>query len=521
METLPTAVTKVQDISREDVVIKRIFEDFSIQNRIIPHLNSDLFENPLNRAVCKIILQYHNKYSKFPSIQELIVAMPHCAERNKILELAEFNLESIDQELRKDLVEGFFREAKTKQILTDAAEAIHERNFSNIKELIQDLQESVNFSLDIDIGLDVVEDVDEALRRLNETMKAIPSALGDLRYHTASPSSVGGHYRKALTIFLGMPNVGKSIILCNEASYAYQEGYNVLYITLELAEELIWERIVSNVTDIDMKNIRITKSTNIEELLRSNKGPGASECGEIIVKSMPTTTTVVEIENVIKEIKRSKGIDLDMLVVDYIGIMKPTKRANSIQQHSLYTMGKEVAEQLRDLGKRNEIAIVTASQLNRDGYDTTDSSMKQTAGSAGLNDTADLMVTITQDTDLKQNAMFAHMILKNRFGPNMIPFFSQCDYTHMRVRTADSTKVKEYNERRSNVDVSIDGYNGNAPTSAKSEAEIKKQKEAKKSKSAKARPTSKKAKTVTEETILVSEKQPSYDSINDVTSETF
>lgn len=508
-------IAKVHDISREDVVIKRIFEDYVIQNKIIPNLTSDLFENQVNRAVCKIILQYYNKYNKFPTMQELIVAMPHSAERNKILELAEVQLDLIDQKLRNDLVEGFFIEAKTKKILTDAAEAIHDRDFTNIKALIQDLQEAVNFTLDIDIGLDVVEDAEEALRRLNETMKAIPSALDAICNHTSSMSSSGGHYRKALSIFLGMPNVGKSIILCNEAAHAYQKGFNVLYVTLELAEELIWERIVSNVTGIDMANVRITKSTNIEELLRTNKSSDAASCGEIIVKSMTTTTTVVDIENVIKEIKRSKGIDLDMLVVDYIGIMKPAKRANSIQQHSLFTMGKEIAEQLRDLAKRNEIAVITASQFNRDGYDTTDASMKQTAGSAGLNDTADLMVTIMQDIELKQNNMFAHTILKNRFGRNMIVFHSQCDYSHMRVRSADPDKIKDYNERRTNKDADVDGFNSSQPGAAKPASEISKQKEAKTSKAGRGRPTTKKSNVVVEETILASESQPSDDIIGD------
>jgi len=481
----------VNDISREDVVLKRIFEDPVIQNRIISHLSSDLFEDTLNRGVCKIILQYYNKYSKFPNMQELTVSMPHCAERNKIIALGNFKLESIDSDLATDLVEGFFKEAKTKKVLTDAAEAIHERDFTNIAELIKELQESVNFSVNTDVGLDVVDDAEEALRRLNESMKAIPSGIDGVNSFTARLDAdgkpTGGHYRKALSIFLGMPNVGKSIVLCNEAAYAYQRGYNVLYVTLELAEELIWERIASNITDISMQHMRISSAENVKELLIKNK-INTSACGEIFVKSMPTTTTVVEIENVLQEISRDKGVDIDMLVVDYIGIMKPSKRINSIQNHSLYTMGKEVAEQLRDLAKRYGIAAVTASQLNRDGYDSTDSSMKNTAGSAGLNDTADLMITITQDNDLKQANMFFHMILKNRFGPNSIIFLSNCDYDHMRVRSASNQQVHDYNQRRANVGTEVEGFNDNDSLDmnesggAKDPEAIKKQKAQKESK---------------------------------------
>ena len=99
----------VNDISREDVVLKRIFEDPVIQNRIISHLSSDLFEDTLNRGVCKIILQYYNKYSKFPNMQELTVSMPHCAERNKIIALGNFKLESID-DIQNPLIKNWMEE---------------------------------------------------------------------------------------------------------------------------------------------------------------------------------------------------------------------------------------------------------------------------------------------------------------------------------------------------------------------------------------------------------------------------
>jgi hypothetical protein len=122
-------------------------------------------------------------------------------------------------------------------------------------------------------------------------------------------------------------------------------------------------------------------------------------------------------------------------------------------------MGKEIAEQLRDLGKARSIAVVTASQLRRDGYENKEASMKDTAGSAGLNDTADLMITITQDALMKSHKLYYHMILKNRFGPNTVCFFSKVDYQHMRVSDVDAKEIEAYSSQQVNQDQNIPNFN--------------------------------------------------------------
>lgn len=449
---------KVYDITNEDLVIRKFFEDTTLQSRIAPHFSQDVFKNADNKKICEWILRFNKKYNRYPGAQELVTALPDCTQRTKLRNICNRDLQPMDQNYVIDQIETFFQVQQTTNILTNAAESIHERDFSNINSLIKDLQNAVNFSLHTDSALDVVNDIPEALRRLNETMRAIPSALEDLRAFTSNGTGYGGHYRKALTIFLGMPNVGKSIILCNEAAFAFQRGYNVMYITLEMAEEMIWERIASNITDIPMDKIRVSNADDLKHLLTTVPDSDVHSVGNLVVKALPTTATVTEIENEIIEVKRTKGFDIDMLVVDYIGIMKPAKRTNSIGTHTLYTMGKEIAEQLRDMAKAREIAVVTASQLNRDGYGSKEASMENVAGSAGLNDTADLMVTITQDPLLKQYQLFYHMILKNRFGPNMINSMSKCDYSHMRVRSASNNDIKQYSDMQISQDINADSF---------------------------------------------------------------
>jgi replicative DNA helicase len=472
---------KIEDITPEEVVIRRIFEDSIVQNRVLPYLNQNLFDDEVNKSIVRIIKKYHSKYNMFPTAQTLVSTLPSSQERTQILKICKANLDDIHREASVDLITNFFKQKRVRHILTEAASSIYEGDFTNIESLVKDLEDSVKFNLFIDIGLDCVEDTPDALQRLNETLVAIPSGIDEIRGYTSSGTDKGGGwYRKCLSVFLGMPNVGKSILLCNEAAYAYQMGYNVLYVTMEMAEELIWERLAVNITNIPLNKIRGSDPAYVKELISSRTEEGASDCGNLFVKSLPSTTTVIEIESLLQEIKRTKGISIDLLVVDYLGIMKPAKRVNSYTDGNLYTMGKEVAEQLRDLARYHEIAVLTASQLNRDGYDNTNSSMKNTAGSAGLNDTADIMVTITSDTILKQNYLFLHTILKNRFGPNMVMFLSQCDYPHMRVRSASPEKVKQYSDSQANQTTIIEGFNGDSRPKAKRNEDVKRDKESKK-----------------------------------------
>ncbi len=471
----------IEDITAEDVVIRRIFEDSVVQNRVVSYLHQNLFDDAVNKSIVRIILKYHKKYNKFPTAQTLVSSLPASAERAKILTICKANLDELQREAAVDLITTFFKQQRVRNILTEAAASIYEGDFTNIESLVKDLEESIKFNLFMDIGLDCVEDAPEALLRLNETLTAIPSGISEIRSYTSSETGSGGWYRKCLSVFMGMPNIGKSILLCNEAAYAYQMGYNVLYVTLEMAEELIWERLAVNITDIPLKQMRGSDPALVQQLIRTRTEGDATECGNLFVKSLPSTTSAVEIESLLQEIKRTKQVSIDLLVVDYLGIMKPAKKSGSYNESNLYTMGKEVAEQLRDLARYYEIAVLTASQLNRDGYENTSSSMNNTAGSAGLNDTADIMVTITSDPTLKQNYLFLHTILKNRFGPNMVMFLSQCDFPHMRVRSATQEQLKVYSDAQTNQTTVVEGFNENSKghnkPQPKDSADIKKEKD--------------------------------------------
>ena len=431
-------IQKIPNLTREDFVVKRIFDDIHLQQTIAEHLSPELFSDKYKR-VCMGIKSFNEKFNRFPSAAELLIGFPDNApERKDLISLMEAPVDSIASDVSGNVVKNFFKEKISELAILDAIQCVRGNSVENLPLVIEKLEKGINFTLGVDIGLSARRNMNEIIERLNKSFVAIPSALDEICAATASDEGLnnGGWY-KGLSIYMGMPNVGKTIMLCNEAAYAYRHGYNVLYISLEMDEEFIHQRIISNVCKIRTKNV---KQNSASDILKKFEDNAIINTGDLIVKRMPTSTTVNDIDNVIRQIQKSTGKKIDFLVVDYLGIMKPVRRANTIQNMNMYLMGKEVAEQLRDLGCKYSIPVLSASQLNRDGYSNLEASLKDTAGSAGLNDTADFICTITQNEALRDGypeigSMYHHTILKSRFGKNNVQFDSVVEYEEMRVRS--------------------------------------------------------------------------------------
>lgn len=448
-------------LSREENILRFTFENINVQKRIISHLDDKLFHEPENTKMVRHITKFVEKYAHFPHPQELFRSIPD-GDSSKIhlIKLMKSDISQIKTEQVFDMVQAFVRERKVFNLLMDSGRNYSEMKIDEIGPLAKELGQCVAFTLNVSIGLNAQEDVQEVLDRLNTTQVAIPSASPTIRALTGNPVSGGGFMRKALSVYMGMPNIGKTIFLCNDAAFAFTCGYNVLYVTLELSEEMILQRIYANVSGIKHEEISQQKASDISALLLEKRHPNALKHGNLYVRELPaSTTTPADIENLLDELKLSKGIDFDLLIVDYLGILNPspTKGVKNSNQNS-YTMGKAVAEQLRDIGKTRGLAVLSASQLNRDGYESTQATMKNTADSAGVNNTSDLMITITQEPILRQNALFMHTILKNRFGPKDRTFYTKCDYEHMKIEDATSEQLTIYNNDLASQSAGVSGF---------------------------------------------------------------
>lgn len=457
----------VVQMSREDLVLRTFFNDGVLGPKLRPYMDTKLFADPVNQGLIKVINKFDKKYKRPPTAQELLIGMGTTgfSEQlvNKLSYICNTPIVGIRSEYMIDLLEGYFRERMTENVLIHASENVHDKHVDGINNLIPQLKEAVNFSLHTNLGLNLYNDIGTALALLKERKECIPSAINEVRTKTgqvqADGSMIGGgYYRKTLTLYVGQPNVGKSLILGNEAVFAYMWGYNVLYISLELAEDYLWQRLAANICDVEMPQIlEMTEDecrAKIDEKLRANKADGVF--GNFQVKRLKTTTTPADIEMYIDQFEDTFG-KLDFLVIDYIGIMKPGLSAS--EQRSMYLDGVAKAEQIRDMLIERNIAGLSAVQFNRMGYNNLEASIESVEGSSGYAETCDVMISITSDSVLRECGMFFHKFLKNRFGRNNDTFQTRCDYKKMKWFDATQEELAKYNELRMDQEVLMANQN--------------------------------------------------------------
>jgi len=447
-------VQQVYALSREDLVLRVFFQDSNIGPKLREQMRPELFQDLNNRNIVEIIRKYAHKHGRVPTAQELITGMGAndyaMQARDKLMFIYNTPVQQMHQDYVVLMVESFFKERLAEEILVSAAESIHDKRVDGIRDLIPVLQRAVTFSLHTDLGLNMYTDAEIALAKLREQKQCIPSGINEIRYYTGRPDengimANGGYYRKTLTLYVGQPNIGKSLILCSEAAFAYKNGFNVLYITLELAEDYVWQRIASNLCSTDFYDVlHLTGDQvrqKIDEAAELARSTGARP-GQLQVRYMKTTTTPVEIEAVIDSFEIAHG-KLDLLVIDYIGIMKPAR--GRVTESSMYQDGVMKAEQLRDIAIERNFACLSAVQFNRSGYHNLEAGIESVEGSSGYAETADLMINIGVNDVLRSMGMFSHYILKSRLGPAMVQFLTRCDFKQMRWFTPQKGEVDAYN----------------------------------------------------------------------------
>lgn len=457
---------QVYDLSREDLVIRTYFTEHALANRMNQLLDTGLYSDPLNREIIKTIRGYIKKYNRIPTAQELMTGMASSGYsenvRNKFAFICNAPCTPLRQDYCISMLESFYQEQKFEQILMKQAEALHNHDTNGIKGMIPLCKEALNFSLHTSLGLNLVTDTKTALEKLRAGTVCIPSRISEIRKYTTqkkeTEGTCGGWFRKCISLFIGQPNIGKTLVLCSEAAYAVSMGYNVLYVSLEMAEEKIWHRVAANLLDKDMIDVLDTDPDVCEKMIGNAKAAEANNMGIMNVKRVKTTTTPSDISAMVDEFQITHGVQVDLLVIDYLGIMEPDRHGS--RDENMYRDGELKAEQIRDLCDERNIAGLSAIQFNRTGYRNLDAGMENVSGSAAYNNTADFMCTITSDEVLRSHNLYAHMIVKNRHGENNVPFCTRNDFRKMRWFDATADDVAICDAQRAAALTNPQGNNG-------------------------------------------------------------
>jgi replicative DNA helicase len=307
------------------------------------------------------------------------------------------------------------------------------------QEAVQKILEASHVNFDEDIGLEYIADLDKRIENLKEKQFIMPTGNKSL------DDRIGGGWRpKSLIIFGAATNVGKTLILGAISAQLMQDGYNGLYITLEINDYMLANRIDANLADIALSDIP-ANADRLKEII-TNKVEDAKrrgkEVGRLIIKEYPPASISSQnILSIIRELETKRmGFKPDFICVDYVGLMIPNNKSFS---DNTYGKLKTVSEELRAIGSKLGVPIFSAVQVNRAGYNEEKLGMNNTSDSMGIPMTADLMIMVSRNEELdKQNKMWWE-IAKSRWSKNGGGLKVHVDFDHMRISDGEDPLINE------------------------------------------------------------------------------
>ena len=386
--------------------------------------------------------KFYTKFNETPTKENLKLLVqnhPKSKERvsDSILDIVfDVDLDKYDEEWLTNTAESWIKWRTFNTSLTDTIEYIKttDVNPENVDAIVTKVKGLINdrnnLTFNSDLGLNFFE-FDSHDQKESEKVSTGYNFLDRM---------LGGGYDKGgnLVVYAGEQNIGKSIYLANDAANFVKMGTNTVVITAEMAAHKFVKRIGSNLLNINI-NDYAEKAKNRDHIKRrlETVGDGFTPPGNLYVKQFPTSqATVLDIEAYVAQIEEELQIKVGAVVIDYINILANYRNQNT---ENTYMKIKQIAEDLRAMGIRNNWLIVTATQINRNGYNSSDISMTDVAESAGLSHTADVMLGIIQDDLMRANQEYWLKVLKIRDGEGK---GNKCklniDYNYMRlVETED------------------------------------------------------------------------------------
>lgn len=327
-----------------------------------------------------------------------------------------------------DTTEKFCQEKAIYNAIMDAIQILDNKDATKDKGSIPLLlSDALGVSFDPNVGHDYIDKWSDRFDFYHKVENRIPF---DLAYFNKITSN--GVPRKTLSVILAGTGVGKTLAMCHFAAAALQQHYNVLYITLEMAEEKIAERIDANLLDVTMKDLHLLS----KEMYQTRMSKLNARCkGKLIIKEYPTATANMNhFRALLNDLKMKSKFVPDIIFVDYLNICASARiKAGSNVNSYMYI--KAIAEELRGLAVERNVAMFTATQVNRTGFTNTDPGLEDTAESFGLPATADLMFALISTDEMEALNQIMVKQLKNRYNDPTINkrFTVGIDRTKMRL----------------------------------------------------------------------------------------
>lgn len=393
----------------ETLILRNLLQNESYTRKVIPFLKREYFEGS-HKNIFDTTVEFVNKYNKLPSIDALIIEMGDNVEKAAELIPALQEADASDQDWLVDQTEKWCQDRAIYLAIMESISIIDGSHKDLSKNALPDLlSKALSVSFDTNIGHDYINDADARFDYYHLTEEKIPFDIDLLNKITK-----GGLPKKTLNVFLAGTGVGKSLFMCHHAASCLSMSKNVLYITMEMAEEKIAERI-----DANLMNVAIDQLENVPKNTFTNKIQKIVDkgIGKLIIKEYPTGAAHVgHFRALLNELKLKKNFMPDIIMIDYLNICSSSRMKGLGNSINTYSLIKSIAEEMRGLAVEFNLPIVTATQTTRSGFSNTDVELTDTSESFGLPATADFMAALISTEELESMSQIMIKQLKNRYN---------------------------------------------------------------------------------------------------------
>lgn len=401
----------------ERLILLNLIKNETFMRKALPFLKSEYFTESPERKLFQQIQTHTLTYNRLPSESALGLALQERTDLNeseykscgKILEeISESSLEK-DTDWLLDATEKFCQEKAVYNAIMDSIQILDGKDTNRDKGSIPLLlSDALGVSFDPHVGHDYIDKWSDRYDFYHKIEKRIPF---DLAYFNKITS--GGVPRKTLSIILAGTGVGKSLTMCHFAAANLLQGYNVLYVTLEMAEERIAERIDANLMNVTMDDLKLLSKDMYEKRMKSIM---SKTTGKLIIKEYPTASAHTgHFRALLNDLAIKRNFKPDVIFVDYLNICA-SARIKAGSNVNSYTYVKAIAEELRGLAVEFDVAIFSATQTTRSGFTNSDPGLEDTSESFGLPATADLMFALISTEELEALNQIMVKQLKNRYN---------------------------------------------------------------------------------------------------------
>lgn len=419
----------------EETIITNLIYNEEYFRKVFPYLKEDYFEDNTLRKIFSTYSEYVENYKDIPSTEALKISL----EKRKDFSDDEYKLalNTVDSlKLKENKIEFLFNETEKFCQDRDLFNAIRrsitildgkdkELDKGAIPKMISD---SLGISFNTSIGHDFLEDFETRYDFYHQVEERIETDIDLL-----NKIIKGGFPNKSLSVFLATTGGGKSLLKCHLASTCLMYGKNVLYITMEMAEERIAQRIDANLLDITLDELEQMPKDVFERKIHRIK---SKTTGQLIIKEYPTGSAHAgHFRHLINELRLKKNFVPDIIFIDYLNICASSRiRGNNANSYSIV---KSIAEEIRGLAMEFNVPIISSSQFNRAAYGSSDVDLENTSESIGLAYTCDLILALITSEELDEMGQIMIKQLKNRWG--------DLSYYRKFVIGVDRAKMKVFN----------------------------------------------------------------------------